>query len=214
MGNPIPPQDPNNPYGSQPEQNYWQPGYSGPTQAIGGQQPYGQQPQQPYSQQQAYGQQLQQPYGQQPQYGQQPIAYGQQGYFTPPSLVVQRPIGVSIIAVLDYIVAAIIGLSAVGILLIGGSFADALGSAFGSVAVLIAGVFLFFAALLTAIGIGLWRLRTWALITTVILYGITILSNVFTIMNGNSNSSLLVRLVIELVIIGYLLQPKVRAAFH
>ena len=109
MSNPNQPPNPNNPYGSQPEQNYGQnqPAYVGPTQALGGQQaqqPYGNQPesgygqqpqqygQQPYGQQPQYGQQ---PYGQQPQYGQQPygqqpysqqpMAYGGQGYVVPPA---------------------------------------------------------------------------------------------------------------------------------
>ncbi|GAA5526927.1 RDD family protein [Herpetosiphon gulosus] len=71
MSNPYQPQDPNNPYGQQPQQPY---GQQPP------QQPYGQQPQQPYGQQppqQPYGQQ---PYGQQP-YGQQPFVQG--GYAVP-----------------------------------------------------------------------------------------------------------------------------------
>ena len=86
MSNPNQPQNPNNPYGSQPEQGYGQP--QQPQQPYGQPQqpqPYGQQPQQPYGQPQTpnnpYGQ-SQQPYGQQP-YGQQPMAYGGQGYSVP-----------------------------------------------------------------------------------------------------------------------------------
>ena len=60
MSNPNQPPNPNNPYGSQPEQNYAQnqPAYVGPTQALGGQQaqqPYGNQPESGYGQQQAPG---------------------------------------------------------------------------------------------------------------------------------------------------------------
>ena len=79
MSNPYQPQDPNNPYGSQPESGYGQsygsqpePGYGQPPQ-----QPYGQQPQQ---------------YGQQP-YGQQPVAYGgQPGYAVPNAVGTLAPI--------------------------------------------------------------------------------------------------------------------------
>ena len=72
MSNPYPPQDPNNPYGSQPEQPYGQ-------QPPQGQQPYGQQPPQG---QQPYGQQ---PYGQQPQMP--PVYGGQPGYVVPSSVM-------------------------------------------------------------------------------------------------------------------------------
>ena len=71
MSAPFPPeQDPQQPYGQQPQQ----PPYGQQPQQP--QQPYGQQPQQP-----AYGQQPQQPYGQVPQpYGQPPQQpYGQVG---------------------------------------------------------------------------------------------------------------------------------------
>ena len=102
MSNPYQPQDPNNPYGSQPQQPYGQP-----------QQPYGQQPGQP--QQQPYGQQPygqpQQPYGQQP-YGQQPVAYGGQPGYAVPSAAgtlasVWKRLGALII---DSIILGIIGM--------------------------------------------------------------------------------------------------------
>jgi uncharacterized RDD family membrane protein YckC len=87
MSNPYQPQDPNNPYGSQPEPGYQPYGSSSSGQPTlpYGQQPYGSQPEPGYGQygQQSYGQPYgQQSYGQQP-YGQQPIAFGGQGYSVP-----------------------------------------------------------------------------------------------------------------------------------
>lgn len=102
MSNPYPPQDPNNPYGSQPEQPYGQ-------QPPAGQQPYGQQPygQQPPAGQQPYGQQ---PYGQQP-YGQQPPVGQPPGYYVPQNMSgTLATVGKRFLAVLiDSILLAIIG---------------------------------------------------------------------------------------------------------
>ena len=80
------PNQPNNPYGSQPESGYGQQPpqapYGQPQQPGYGQQPPGQpqapygQPQPPYDPNQQYGQ-PQQPYGQ------QPMAYGRPGYSVP-----------------------------------------------------------------------------------------------------------------------------------
>ena len=83
------PNQPNNPYGSQPESGYGQQPpqapYGQPQQPGYGQQPPGQpqapygQPQPPFDPNQQYGQ-PQQPYGQQPGYGQPQQPYGQQQY--------------------------------------------------------------------------------------------------------------------------------------
>jgi len=95
VSNPYQPQDPNNPYGSQPEQPYGQPPQA--------QQPYGQQP---------YGQQPppQQPYGQQPQ---MPPVYGgqQPGYYVPQNMAgTLASIGKRFLALLvDGILLGIIG---------------------------------------------------------------------------------------------------------
>jgi uncharacterized RDD family membrane protein YckC len=85
MSNPYQPQDPNNPYGSQPEPGYQtsDPSSAGQPTISYGQQPYSQQP---------YGQPVPPPYGQQSQYGQQPygqqpIAYG--GYSVPQAVTGQ-----------------------------------------------------------------------------------------------------------------------------
>ncbi len=221
MSNPYPPQDPNNPYGSQPEQNYGQ-------QPPQGQQPYGQQPpqgQQPYGQQ-PYGQQPygqpQQPYGQQP-YGQTPVAYGQQGYYTPVAVVRQRPLGVSIIAVWQYIVAGLLGLLTLIAFFAGSVLADLVsgsGGGFNSGAatgifVAIGIVLLLFVALFIALGIGLWRMKTWAQITTVIIYSLNIITTVLGMLGGgNAQASNIVGLLIAIAIVVYLVLPTTRAAFR
>jgi len=206
MSNPYQPQDPNNPYGSQPEQNYSQQPNSGPTQFIGGQQPYGQ----PL--------QGQQPYGQQP-YGQQPVAYGQQGYYAPAALVRQRPVGVSVVAVWQYIVAGFLGLGALLLLFAGSVFEEVVSGAAGDLAggffIVVGIILLLFLALFIALGIGLWRMKSWAHITTIIVYSLNILLTVAGMASGNDiQSSNFIGLLIAIAIVVYLALPATRAAFR
>ncbi len=200
MSNPYQPQDPNNPYGSQPEHNYQQP-YSGPTQALGGQPPYGQPPVN-YSQP---------PYGQ-PPYGQPPVAYG--GYYTPVAMVAQRPTGVSIIAILQYIIAGMFGLITLVVLFAGSELDEIFDGSVGGLAIVIALVLVLFVALFISLGLGLWRMRSWAHITTIIIYSILIALNVLLALGGELETSDLVRVIIEIAIVVYLALPATRAAFR
>jgi len=220
MSNPYQPQDPNNLYGSQPE-----PGYNQPYGQQPGQSPYGQ-PNQPYGQQYGppaptqydqYGQPIQPQYGP-PQYGQQPIAYGgQQGYYTPiaPS---QRPVGVSIIAVLNWIGSGILLLAGLFLLLVGGSFGAFSSASLGSLGagffIMILVIVLAFAGLGIWVGIGLWRLQPWAHITEIVLTGLNILSGLAGLSSRSNNNSGLCTLVFSIAIVVYLLLPTTRAAFR
>jgi hypothetical protein len=224
MSNPYQPQDPNNPYGSQPEPGYSQYGqppqqpYGQPTQPFD---QYGQPVQPPFDQ---YGQPVQPPYGQQPQYGpphygQQPIAYGgQQGYYTPAAPPSLRPVGVSIIAVLNWIGAGILLLAALFMLIVGGSFgafsSTSLGSLGAGFFIMIMLIVLAFAGLGIWVGIGLWRLQPWAHITEIILTGLNILTGLAGLGGRSGNSSGLCTLVLSIGIVVYLLLPTTRAAFR
>jgi uncharacterized membrane protein (DUF2068 family) len=203
MSNPYQPQDPNNPYGSQPEQNYQQPPYSGPTQAIGNQPPYGQPPS------------VQPP----PPYGQMPVAYGQQGYYTPATVGTQRPAGVSVVAIWQYIVAFFLGVITVLLFfagsLLSNAFAENEAALAGGVLVVFGIILLLFVALFIALGIGLWRMRSWAHITTMIVYSLSIALNLFGALGGNGiEGSSVVGLLIAIAIVVYLALPATRAAFR
>jgi hypothetical protein len=229
MSNPNQPQDPNNPYGSQPEPGYNQPYGSQPTQPQYGQQ-YGQQygPPAP-AQYDQYGQPVQPQYGPpaqpqygQPQYGQQPVAYGgQQGYYTPAAPPMQRPVGVSIIAVLNWIGAGLLLLLGIFALIAGSSaglFSRAglggLGGLGGGVLVVVMLIVLLFAGLGIWVGIGLWRLQSWAHITQIILTGLNILSGLGNLGSRSNAGSGLCTLVFSIIIVVYLLLPNTRAAFR
>ena len=208
MSNPYQPQDPNNPYGSQPEQGYNQP-Y--------GQPQYGQPVPPPYDQ---YGQPIQ------PQYGQQPIAYGggQPGYYTPAAPTQQRPVGVSIIAVLNWIGGGLLGMGGLFMLIIvvalgnvptdpSGLTGPIVGLGMTLFLVLTA-VFVVLSVLTIAVGVGLWRLRPWAQITQIVLGGLSILSGLTNLSSRNLDTSTLCLFIPALVVVTYLLLPTTRAAFR
>ena len=181
------PNQPNNPYGSQPEAGYEQ-SNTGPTQALGGQSaPYGQPPQPAYDPNQQYGQPPQpsydpnqqygqppQPYGQPPQqYGQQPMAFGGQGYYTPMAAPTTRPVGVSIIAVLNWIGGGLLALLSLLLLFVGNVFGG-FDNIFGGAVIVIMLIVLALAGLAIWVGVGLWRMRPWAHITAIVLYSLNI----------------------------------------
>ena len=224
------PNQPNNPYGSQPESGYEQ-SNTGPTQALGGQQaqqpysqppqpsyapnqPYGQPPQPAYDPNQQYGQPPQ-PYGQPPQpYGQQPMAFGGQGYYTPMAAPTTRPVGVSIIAVLNWIGGGLLVLLGLIFLFVGSAFGG-FDNIFGGAAIVVMLIVLALAGLAIWVGVGLWRMRPWAHITAIVLYSLNIASNLIGLLSGGRlTGSNIVGLLIAMAAVGYLLMPTTRAAFR
>jgi hypothetical protein len=130
-----------------------------------------------------------------------------------------RPTGVTVIAVLCFIGAC--GLTLLACLfLIGGGLAarfmppDA-GIA-GGVAAAVGGIgaifFLCFAALYVAVGVGLLKLKEWARITAIVLAGLSLLLGLLGLVHFHPFA--LVRLAIAGGILWYLLQPHVVAAFR
>jgi hypothetical protein len=213
MSNPYQPHDPNNPYGSQPERGYDQP-YPQPPQ------PYSQPVPPPYDQ---YGQPIQ-PYGPPP--GQQPMAYGgQPGYYTPAAPPQLRPVGVSIIAVLNWIGGVLMGLFGllflVVVVLLGdtASAPSSVAEPLLSLGIVFFGfmmaVFMVIAALAIVVGVGLWRLRNWARITQIILAGLYIVGGLYGLAQRSSgNDASLCLFIAAIAVVAYLLLPATRAAFR
>jgi hypothetical protein len=217
MSNPYQPQDPNNPYGSQPE-----PGYSQPY----GQPPYGQQygpP--PPAQYDQYGQPVQPTYGP-PQYGQQPVAYGGQvGYYTPAAPPELRPVGVSIIAVLNWIGGGLSGLGGLFMLIIVIALGNSATSTPSGVTAPLVGlgitffvmlmvVLLVLSALAIWVGIGLWRLRPWAQIIQIILCGLYAVAGLASLSSRSATGGSPCVFLYAVVVVVYLLLPNTRAAFR
>jgi len=136
-----------------------------------------------------------------------------------------RPVGVTILAILEFIGSGICAL--LGILVIVGAGAGLLGSmtqgqgsGLGSLMAVIGGalsVFCFiFAALAALLGWGLWTLKNWARIVVIALTILGALGTLLSLLNLSSAMivGVVIRLAINGLIIWYLLQPNVAAAFQ
>lgn len=135
-----------------------------------------------------------------------------------------RPTGVTILAVLNFLGAGLMVLGGlfffVGMSMVGAAShqAGAMGALAGMGA--IAGViFLVFAAFAVAVGAGLWKLQNWARITTIVLACLSILSGVFGVL-GSLLHFQPVAFIMNVVflafygwIVWYMLQEHVKHAF-
>jgi uncharacterized membrane protein (DUF2068 family) len=138
----------------------------------------------------------------------------------------QRPTGVTILAVLAFIGA---GLLVVGALfgLMGGMLVSAMGSSsmgmLAGVGAAVIAVFLLIAAAVDiVVGVGLWKLKNWARIITIVLIGIGLLGSVLSIISPFGHMHvffflfLIRRLILAAIyawILWYLFQPNVKQAF-
>src|SRR5579862_2719693 len=138
----------------------------------------------------------------------------------------QRPTGVTILAVLAFMGAGILLLGALAILL-GGALLSSLsrsgmGMMAGAGAAVIAVFVLIFAGLDVAIGVGLLKLQNWARVVTIVLCAIFFLGSVVSIFSpfAHIHIFLMIFLIRRLVmaaiyawILWYLFQPNVKQAF-
>ena len=142
-----------------------------------------------------------------------------------------RPTGVTVIAVLFFLAAVLGVLAGIGMMFFGGFMATLInqsgGQGSGAGAGLFAGlgvafgiVVLVFAALYFLVGWGLLKLKEWARIVTIVLAALGVLGALFGFVAIFSHFALLivfsslVRLAICAWMIWYLLQPQVKAAFQ
>jgi hypothetical protein len=141
-----------------------------------------------------------------------------------------RPVGVTILAVLYFLGAVCCVLAGI-LMILGGGFiatlisqqAQGAGVGAGVLAGLGAAlgvVILIFAAVDVLLGWGLWKLKNWARIVTIVLAAIGIAGALFGLLGAFLHFGMfllvltLVRLAISGLIIWYLLQPNVTAAFQ
>jgi hypothetical protein len=134
----------------------------------------------------------------------------------------QKPTGVVILAILSWIFAAFLLIPALALFLGSSFIASMIGNQFGPLAAfagVIGGAFFLVGALVTAvIGWGLWTLQEWARILTIIFQGIGLVLSILAlfalaIFHPFGMIFRLVRITIHGLIIWYLMQPEVVAAF-
>jgi hypothetical protein len=139
-----------------------------------------------------------------------------------------RPTGVTIIAVLDFIGAGFCVLAGLAMMLGGGFMATMMGQQDGGAGAgflgaigAAAGVFfLVCAAVAVLLGWGLLKLKEWARIVTIVLAALGAVGALFGLLGVMGHFAavavffVLIRLAINGLIIWYLLQPHVKAAFQ
>jgi Predicted membrane protein (DUF2127) len=143
-----------------------------------------------------------------------------------------RPTGVTVLAVLLYIGAGLLVLGAIGTF-VGGAFVGSMigssskqagggatGAGLGAAIGAVVGVFLLVGAVLNATcGYGLWSLKEWGRMLTIVLTAIGLVMAVFSLFVSMIHFHifglffLMVRIAIGGLIIWYLSQPQVKAAF-
>ena len=137
----------------------------------------------------------------------------------------ERPTGVTILAVLYFIGTAFLGICGL-LFIVGGSMLSGLaqsggpGSAiFAAGGAVVGGVFLVLALLELAIGIGFIKLQNWARVVAIVFTGIAVLFGVigmFSLLVHVVVFALMVRLItlaIQIWILVYLFKPHVKQAF-
>lgn len=139
-----------------------------------------------------------------------------------------RPTGVTIIAVLDFIGAGFCVLAGLGMMLGGGFIASMMSQQEGGAGAGLLGAigaaagvfFLVLAAVAVLLGWGLWKLKEWARIVTIVFAAtgaVFALIGMFAVLGHFAAVGIvvgLIRLAINGLIIWYLLQPHVKAAFQ
>jgi hypothetical protein len=136
----------------------------------------------------------------------------------------ERPTGVTVLAVLAFISTGLLVLAALGVLLGGAMVANmaarpGMGMMAGTLGAILGVVLLGFAILYVAIGIGFLKLQNWARIVTIILCGLGVLFNGLGLLTALFHFSVLlfvwraIVVAIEVWIILYLLKPHVKQAF-
>ena len=135
----------------------------------------------------------------------------------------QKPTGVVILAILSWVCAAFLLIPGLALLLGSSFIATMVGRQFGPIAAfagVIGGAIFLFMALVTAIiAWGLWTLQEWARILTIIFNGIFLALGILgmfalAFIHPVGVIFRLVRLAINGVIIWYMMQPEVVAAFR
>ena len=142
-----------------------------------------------------------------------------------------RPTGVTVLAILDFIGAGLCVLGGLGMILGGGFMATMMSQqggqgsagAAGFFAGLgaVAGVFMIIVGGVCAlVGFGLWKLKEWARIVSIVLTGISAAFQLFGLLGSLAHFNLfavvwsLFWIAIDALIIWYLLKPEVKAAFQ
>jgi uncharacterized membrane protein (DUF2068 family) len=136
----------------------------------------------------------------------------------------ERPAGVTILAVLAFIGAGLSVLAALGFLMMGGVMLSRMSATplgmMGSVGVAIVAVFLFVVGVLYVVmGVGFWKLQNWARILAIVLTGLGAIFQALGVLGALAHFHPFlfiwraIFVAIDVWIVVYLLKPNVKQAF-
>jgi hypothetical protein len=128
----------------------------------------------------------------------------------------ERPLGITILAVLAIIGGIFLLLGGLALLALGGvaaSQGDSVSGALGGFAAILGIVTLVLAILYLAFGVGAWMLKPWAWTLGVVSQVLSLLIALVQIILGSSITGQIVGIIISAVILYYLFTPNVKAAF-
>jgi uncharacterized membrane protein (DUF2068 family) len=121
-----------------------------------------------------------------------------------------RPTGITVLAILGFIVAAVWVIAGLTAVFAGG--AAMLGPAFARVGLAGGVVMLVYAAVVAATSYGLWQLQHWARTATIVLLVLNLIGALIELAGNNLVGGLLTLLVNGFVL-WYMFRPEVKAAF-
>jgi hypothetical protein len=143
----------------------------------------------------------------------------------------QRPTGVTVIAVLDFIGAGFCVIAAL-LMFMGGSILAGIFSAaatangvtgtapaagfMASIGIIAGVIILFFAVFAVLVAMGLLKLKNWARVTTIVLSALGLLSSLARFARGFAGGGMVMSIIVlayYIWVIWYMLQPNVKAAF-
>src|SRR5687768_14232065 len=119
-----------------------------------------------------------------------------------------RPTGVTVLAILTFCFAAFLLLPGLLIPLVGTAIGAAGGPVLAALGAFAGIVMIVFAVLEGIVGYGLWTLKTWAWLLTVILSGISAAFNLMQLLSGDIGGGLF-GLIINGIILWYMMKPHV-----
>jgi hypothetical protein len=123
-----------------------------------------------------------------------------------------RPTGVTVLAILAFCFATFLLLAGLFVTLVGTAVGAAGGPLLAALGAFAGIVMIVFALLEALVGYGLWTLKGWAWMLTVILAGLGLAMNVLQMLSGEIFGAMF-GLAINGVILWYMMQPHVKAAF-
>jgi Predicted membrane protein (DUF2127) len=99
-------------------------------------------------------------------------------------------------------------------LMLGGTVGSTFGAGIGATVVIFGALMFALGVVELAVGYGLWRAKPWARMAVITVFGASIAIDIGSVLFANADPlSVVLNIAVAVVVIGYVMQPKVRSAF-